>query len=52
LEVKRGVRVVEMMMEHFWKQMGRRDGRLLTILEVATFDAPPSSLMDSNVSPN
>jgi hypothetical protein len=52
LEVKKGARVVEMMMEHFWKQTGRCDGRLLKLFEVATFNAPPSSLMDSNVSSN
>jgi hypothetical protein len=36
LEVKREARVVEMMMEQFWRQKGRCDGRLLTLLEVAT----------------
>ncbi len=36
LEVKKEAWVVEMMMEHFWRQKGRCDGRLLTLLEVAT----------------
>jgi hypothetical protein len=36
LEVKREQGVVEMTMEHFWRQKGSCDGRLLTLLEVAT----------------